>query len=172
MAFVTSVPNKITTDEVEFGASISEEQATKVAAAINFVIDKWERLNFGVWGANYDTLVSYPYIFADTKEILKHNYNLTLIEVVSEVCGTSGSNVFKIERQIGGIGSWSEVYSLEINSSASNNLSFKGTDTVSGVTQSTSITSFSAGDVLRFKINSVAVNPKNIKITLYLSPTE
>lgn len=169
MAFVTSIPNKITTDEVEFGASISEEQATKVAGSINWILDYNQSMQFGIIGGTLSGL-TLPYNLISNSEISKYNYDISGLDITIGETGDSSNSSFKLKRKRSGV--WSDLYTIQVNHSLGSNLVFKNTETISGITQNLILSSLNANDILMLEILSVNSNFRNITITLNLRPTE
>ncbi len=169
MAFVTSVPNKITTDEVEFGASISEEQATKVAAAINFFIDYHDFVKLGITGGSFASLIK-PYELTNNAEIINRKYEISDLDITIGDTGTTSNSSFKIKRKRSGV--WLDLYTISVDHSSGSGLVFKNTDTVSGISQNLLLNSLELGDILVFEITSANDSFRNITAKINLRPIE
>lgn len=174
MAYVTSEPKKIYTEDVQFSSSVSEAVANKIGAAINFILDEFNVYEFGVSGNAYSGLSSYPYTFSGCIESLSSNCEIYSIEVFNEVSGTSGNTIFYIETQAAGGGAWTNIFSTNctIANTAADNLSFSTLLAApSGVTLPIlSLLSFAKNDKLRFVLSSAATGAQNISIKVKTRP--
>jgi hypothetical protein len=166
------------TEDVQAGAANTEANANKVAATINFINQRITKpLHFGVGGAVYSGLSSYPYTFSGNSEICSENLLIQKIVVFNQVSGTSGSTQFRIEKRLSGSGTWNNIFSTNctILNTASDNLFFNNTDVSipSGVTNMVLIPGselLSAGDELRFVLIQAATGAQNLLVTLECSP--
>lgn len=174
MAYVTSEPKKIFTEDVQFSSSVSEAVANKIGAAINFILDEFIVYYFGVTGNPYSSLSSYPYTFSGCIENVFIDSEIHSIEVFNEISGISGNTVFYIEKQLAAGGSWTNIFSTNctIANTAADNLSFSTLLAApSGVTLPVlSTTTLAKNDKLRFVISSAATDAQNISIKVKTRP--
>ncbi len=174
MAYVSSDPKKIYTEDVQFSSSVSEAVANKIGAAINFILDEFIVYTFGVTGAPYSGLSSYPYIFTGCLETCLTDSEIHSIEVVNEVSGISGTTVFYIEKQLASGGAWTTIFSTnaQILNTAADNLYFSTLEAApAGVTLPVlSTISLAKKDKLRFVLQSAATGAQNISIKVKTRP--
>lgn len=160
--------SRIYQEDVKYGAAVSEAVMFKIGALANYIADKFSYYDFGVVGASYDDLSSYPYTFSDSIEVVDLDATIYRIEVTNDVSGTAGTTEFKIERQVAGVGAWSNIFSVNcsIVHTASDALAFRSDEAApSGVTLPTlSTTSILQGDRLRFVLVSAATGAQNLKV--------
>lgn len=174
MAYVTSEPKKIYTEDVQFSSSVSEAVANKLGAAINFILDEFIVYEFGVSGNVYSGLSSYPYTFSGCIENVYANSTIYSIEVYNEVSGTSGTTTFYIEKQLAAGGAWTNIFSTNcsIANTAADNLFFSTLLTApTGITLPVlSTTSLAKNDKLRFVLSAAATAGQNISIKVKTRP--
>ena len=172
--FISSAPSKIYIEDVQTGASVSESVGSKIGALVNFIADEFIRYPFGITGAPYSGLSSYPCTFTGTFESLAYNCVIEKITVFNEVSGISGTTEFKIERQLAAGGAWTSIFSTNcsIVNTAADNLYFESNGAApSGVTLPVlSITSFSKSDKLRWVLVQAADQAENLKIRVITRP--
>jgi len=175
MAFVTSAPNKIYEEDVQFSSSVSEAVGNKLASSLNYILDYFEIYEFGVSGAPYSGLSSYPYTFNGTIENVRSNCTITEIQIFNEVSGTSGTTEFRIERQLSSGGAWTNIFSTncQIGNAAADSLFFKNTSTApASVTLPVlAISSFLTNEKLRFVLVTAAGQAQNLNIKIVVRPT-
>jgi len=174
MAFVTSEPNKINVEDVQFSTSVSEAVGNKLASTLNYVIDNFDRYEFGVSGAPYSSLSAYPYTFSANLESMKTDCEIFDILFFNNISGTSGNTVFYIERQLAAGGAWTTIFSTNcsIANTAADNLSFSlNAAAPSGVTLPVlSISSFAASDKLRWVLVSAASDAEVLNFKVIMRP--
>lgn len=176
MAILTSQAAYIREEDVEYKRAVSENILTKVGASINYLLETFDFYQFGVVGAEYDGLSSYPYTFTNTYEVVESARTILAVKVFNLTSGTSGTTEFKIERQLAAGGSWDNIFSTNcsISNTAADELFFTNSTSPapSGVTLPVlSITSLAAGDRLRFVLVSAATGAKNLEIKLTFNKT-
>lgn len=165
---ITAENARMYEEDVKYGAAVSEAVGYKLGGLLNYIADKFSYYEFGVVGANYDTLSAYPYTFSDQQEVIDLNATIYRIEVVNDISGTSGNTEFRIERQIAGVGGWSNIFSQNciIAHNAADALAFTTEDAApSNVTLPVVSTStLLQGDRLRFVLVSAAAGAQNLKV--------
>ena len=165
---ITAENARMYEEDVRYGAAVSEAVGYKIGGLMNYIADKFSYYEFGVVGANYDTLSAYPYTFSDQQEVIDLDATIYRIEVTNDIAGTSGNTEFRIERQVGGAGGWSNIFSQNcvIANTASDALAFTTEDAApSGVTLPVVSTStLLKGDRLRFVLVSAATGAQNLKV--------
>lgn len=172
--YVASAPSKIFQEDVQSGASVSESVGAKLGALLNFIADEFVHYPFGISGAPYSSLSSYPFTFTGSIESLKYNCVIEKITVFNEISGISGTTEFKIETQPAAGGSWTTIFSTNcsILNTAADNLYFEtGIAAPTGVTLSVlSISSFQKSDKLRLVLVQAADQAQNLKIRIITRP--
>ena len=165
---ITGENSRMYEEDVQYGAAVSEATGYKLGALMNYIADKFSYYEFGVEGAAYSGLSAYPYTFSEAQEVVDLDATIYRIEVTNEISGTSGTTEFKIERQIGGAGAWSNIFSTNcsIVNTASDSLAFTTEDAApTGVTLPVvSTTGLLKGDRLRFVLISAATGAQNLGV--------
>jgi hypothetical protein len=135
---------------------------------MNYIADKFSYYEFGITGSAYSGISPFPYTMTDQQEVVDVNATIYKIDVTNDISGTSGNTEFKIERQVGGAGAWTNIFSTNctIANTAADALVFSTLDPApSGVTLPVvSATSILKGDRLRLVIVSAATGAQNLKI--------
>jgi len=175
MAFVTSEPNKINVEDVQFSTSVSEAVGNKLASSLNYVIDNFDIYEFGVSGGVYSGLSTYPYYFNGTIENLRSDCVITDILIYNEISGTSGSTTFAIERQAPGGGAFATIFTVNpvISNTAADNLFFKMSDVSapSGVTLPVIPgVVYPQNEKFRFVILGAATDAQNLSVKVITRP--
>lgn len=175
MALIPSSKRKFYQEDVAGGVSVSEFLGGTIGANINFVYNYITRpLLFGVTGAAYSGLSSFPHTGTNSSEICVEGFDILRLTVSNQISGTSGDTVFYIERRPYLSGSFSTIFSTNctIANTAADNLFFSSDAAApSGVTLPVlNLSTLSAGDELRLVIVSAAVGAKNLQINLEVSP--
>jgi hypothetical protein len=174
MPVITSEPNKIRTEDVSYGAALSEALFTKMGSTTNYILDEFIIYEFGVSGGTYGTLPM-PYTFASSSEVVRSNSEITELEIFNLVSGTSGQTEFYLERQVNGTGPFATIFSTNciIQNTAADDLYFK---TLSGaavpnVTKAVfNSVSLAANDRLRLVMVSAAATAQNLGLKLKTRP--
>jgi hypothetical protein len=165
---ITAENARMYEEDVRYGAAVSEAVGYKLGGLMNYIADKFSYYDFGVVGANYDTLSAYPYTFSNQQEVIDLDATIYRIEVTNDVAGTSGTTEFRIEKQVGGVGGWTNIFSVNcsILHSASDALAFTTEDAApTGVTLPVvSTAGILKGDRLRFVLVSAAAGASNLKV--------
>ncbi len=174
MTYVPSEPNKIHLEDVQFSASVSEAVGSKIAGSINYIFDQFDKYSFGISGATYSGLATYPYVATGSVERVKINSVITNILFYNEISGTSGTTSIEIQRKPTS-GSWATIFSVNptISNTASDDLFFTMNDSSapSGVTLPVLVnSSLNEGDLLRFVLVSGAASAQNLKILITTRP--
>lgn len=166
------------TEDVQAGAANSEANANKIAATNNFINSRITKpIHFGVGGAVYSGLSSYPYTFSNNSEVCAENLLIQKIVITNQISGTSGSTVFYLQVRRYLSGTWTNMFSTNctIGNAASDNLIFNSTD----LTAPTSVTLpvlaagmsyLYFGDEIRFVLVTAATGATNLQITMECSP--
>lgn len=174
MAFVTSEPNKIYQEDVQFSTSVSEAVGNKIASSINYILDNFDHYDFGVSGAPYSSLSVYPYNFMGNIENIRANCTIYELQIFNEVSGISGTTEFRIERQLSSGGGWTNIFSVncQIGNAAADNLFFKNTDpSPSSVTLPViSIPDLLINEKLRFVLVTAANQAENLTVRVVTKP--
>lgn len=174
MAFVTSEPKKIYTEDVQFSASVSEAVANKLAATLNYCIDNFDRYDFGISGNVYSGLSAYPYLFLGCIENIRCDSVIHNIEVYNEVSGITGNTEFKLMLQPAAGGSFVNLFNgCIIQNTAADNLAFDlfTMPPPAGVLLPLSITlPMYKNDKLLFVLTSAANQASNLKVKVTARP--
>lgn len=175
MAIITSQAIYIREEDVVYKRAVSEGNLSKVGASINYLLENFDYFHFGVEGAPYSSLSSYPYTFTDTIEVCKTARTILRIDVYNQTSGTSGTTEFRIERQLAAGGSWDNIFSTNcsIGNAASDELFFDTDDSgISNVTVPVlDIVDLAAGDRLRFVLVSAASGAENLDVKVFFDQT-
>lgn len=165
------------TEDVQAGAANSEANANKIAASINFVNQRVTKpLHFGVGGASYSDLSSYPYTFENNSELCAENLLIQKIVISNQISGTSGTTQFYLSIRRSGSGVWQNMFfaTCTISNTASDNLVFTSIDSAPSGVQIPVLDSgmelLNFGDEIRFVLVQAATGAKNILATLECSP--
>jgi len=171
---IASEPQLILDFDVAGGASVSESIGAKLGATSNFVLNNFVIFPFGVSGAPYSGLASYPYTAFGSIEVARLKVNIEKIVVLNEVAGISGQTEFKIEKQLAAGGSWTNIFSTNctILNTATDELVFEtGVAAPSGVTLPVfPATTLEVGDKLRFVLITAADQGQNLKVRVIARP--
>lgn len=170
---ITSSPQIMYQEDVEYGAAISEAVGSKQGAVTNYVLNNFTNMQFGVVGQTFGGLAT-PYVFNDTTEKALVAYEIKKIAVQLAVSGTAGTTTFLIEKQLAAGGAWTNIFSTNcsILNTAADDIQFNSDDVApTGVTLPVlSTTALAKGDKLRFTLSSVATGAKNIQVYVILKP--
>jgi hypothetical protein len=173
--FITSEPNKVYVEDVQYATSVSESVGNKLGSSMNFILDNFVVYHFGVTGGVYSGLSAYPYTFSNNIENMKSACEITDIEIFTQETGTAGTTEFKLEYQLAAGGAWSNVFSTNcsIAYTTADSTFFKNTDAApSGVTLPViSKTTYAKNDKLRFVLVTAATNAQNLSIKVNMRPT-
>lgn len=176
MAFLPSEPEKIHQEAVQGGAAVSESLLALVGSTANFILDNFKIYEFGVSGAPYSGLSSYPYTFTGNMESVFFKCYIEKILVFNAVSGISGTTEFKVEYQLAAGGAWNNILSTNctISNTAADNLSFDSTEAApSGVTLPViSVTDLEKNDKLRFVLVSAADQAENLRVFVVTRPVQ
>lgn len=171
---ITQEPELILDFDVQSGSSVSESIGAKIGATCNFLLYEYIIFPFGVSGAPYSGLSSYPFTFAGSIESTRLRCNIEKIAVYNEVSGISGTTEFRIEKQLAGGGSWTNIFTTNciILNTAADDLRFEtGVAAPSGVTLPVfPATILEVGDKLRFVLVSAADQGSNLKVRVVARP--
>lgn len=165
---ITAENARMYEEDIRYGAAVSEAVGYKLGGLMNYISDKFSYYEFGITGPAFSGLSSYPYTMTDQQEVIDLNATIYKIDVTLDVSGTAGNTEFRIERQVGGAGGWTNIFSTNctIANTAADALVFSTLDPApSGVTLPVvSTTSILKGDRLRFVIVSAATGAQNLKV--------
>jgi hypothetical protein len=171
---VTSEPQLILDLDVSGGSSVSESIGAKLGATNNFILNNFVAFPFGISGAPYSGLSTYPYTFFGSIEFARLRLNIEKIVVLNEVSGISGQTEFRIEKQLAAGGAWTNIFTTNciILNTAANELIFEtGLAAPSGVTLPIfSPTILEIGDKLRFVLITAADQAQNLKVRVIARP--
>jgi len=171
---INSEPELILDFDVAGGSSVSEAFGAKVGSTTNFVLNNFVVFPFGISGAPYSGLSSYPFTFAGSIESTRMRVNIEKIVVYNEVSGISGTTEFRIEKQLAAGGAWSNIFSTNctISNTAADSLYFEtGLSAPSGVTLPVfPATTLEINDKLRFVLITAADQAQNLKVRVICRP--
>lgn len=171
---LTGEPELIYDLDTASGASVSEAIFSKFGSVSNFVLNNFVVFPFGISGAAYSSLSSYPYTFAGSIESARMRVNIEKITVFNEVSGISGTTSFKIEKQLAAGGAWSNIFTTDcsISNTAADSLYFEtGLAAPSGVTLPVfPATTMEVNDKLRFVLITAADQAQNLKVRVICRP--
>jgi hypothetical protein len=165
---ITAENARMYEEDVRYGAAVSEAVGYKLGGFMNYIADKFSYYQFGIAGPSFGSLSAYPYTMSNQQEVIDLNATIYKIDVTLDVAGTSGNTEFRIERQVGGVGGWTNIFSQNcvIANTASDALVFSTLNAApSGVTLPiVSTSSILQGDRLRFVIVGAATGAQNLKV--------
>lgn len=170
---ISSSPQIMMTEDVEFGASVSEAVGIKQGSVSNFILNNFFYMQFGIVGESFSGLVT-PFTDAAAREKAISAYEIKKILVQLDISGTAGTTEFRIEKQLAAGGGWTNIFSVNcsILNTAADDLQFDSDGVApTGVTLPVlSITTLAKGDKLRFVLVSAATGASNIQAFVALKP--
>ena len=171
---LVSSPNQIFQEDTQGGAAVSEAILGKYGQTNNYILDYFDRYDFGVTGGVFSGL-ALPYTFSGNIENMRTAYSIVKVVGFLEIGGTAGTTSFKVERQLAAGGAWSNILAgtIDILHSAADGVFFDTSVAApAGVTlQTIAIPTLAVNDKLRFVLTASATVAQNLSITVFTRPT-
>lgn len=165
-------------EDIGQGRAASEAVMGKIAGVINAISNRVTmRLKFGAQGP-YSTIVSFPVIEHGLAEPIPVDCQITNIWFRSRKKGGSGSTVIDIQKQSIGSAAWTSIFST-LPEFASNGSDGNRIDTAALISLPTGVirpvldpvaSLLSAGDILRFNLNSAMAGAEDLTVDMDIKP--